>query len=67
MLGSAFHFDKRREDRIYHINVTVWKRDWHLWGITPKLNYHWKKQRSNFASLYSYSDKSVNVLLEKTF
>ncbi|AIZ78340.1 surface lipoprotein assembly modifier [Actinobacillus equuli] len=67
LLGSAFHFDKRREDRIYHINATVWKRDWHLWGITPKLNYHWKKQRSNFASLYSYSDKSVNVLLEKTF
>ncbi|WGE48888.1 surface lipoprotein assembly modifier [Actinobacillus equuli] len=66
-LGSAFHFDKWREDRIYHINATIWKRDWHLWGITPKLNYHWKKQRSNFASLYSYSDKSVNVLLEKTF
>lgn len=66
-LGSAFHFNKRREDQVYHINVTVWKRDWHLWGITPKFNYHWKKQRSNFASLYSYSDKSVNVLLEKTF
>ncbi|OQS58230.1 hypothetical protein ASU3_06475 [Actinobacillus suis] len=66
-LGSAFHFDKQREDRIYHINATVWKRDWPLWGITPKLNYHWKKQRSNFVSLYSYSDKSINIILEKTF
>lgn len=67
VLGSVFYFSKAREDEIYHINATVWKRDWHLWGITPKLNYHWRKQHSNFDSLYSYSDKSVNVLFEKTF
>ena len=67
VLGSVFYFSKAREDEIYHFNATVWKRDWHLWGITPKLNYHWRKQQSNFDSLYSYSDKSVNVLFEKTF
>lgn len=67
VLGSVFSFNKARQDEIYHFNATVWKRDWHLWGITPKLNYHWRKQHSNFDSLYSYSDKSVNVLFEKTF
>ena len=45
----------------------IWKRDWHLWGITPKLSYRWRKQKSNFNSLYSYHDNSVNVFFEKTF
>ncbi|WP_386685996.1 surface lipoprotein assembly modifier [Lonepinella sp. MS14437] len=66
-LGANFHFDRAREDEIYQINTAVWKRDWHIWGITPKLNYHWKKQRSNFSSLYSYSDKGITLSLEKTF
>lgn len=67
MLGNVIRFDKRREDAIYQLNFTAWKRDWHLLGITPKLNFRWKQQKSNFASLYSYTDKSVNVLFEKSF
>lgn len=66
-LGSAFRFSKAREDKIYSASITLWKRDWHLWGITPKLNYTWKKQDSNFDSLYSYSDKSLNLFFEKSF
>lgn len=66
-LGSVFHFDKKREDEIYQLNVTAWKRDWHIFGITPKLHYRWKKQRSNFSTLHSYSDKSITFLFEKAF
>ena len=66
-LGRAFHFDKRRRDKIYMIGLTLWKQDWEWQGITPKLNLKWKKQVSNFNSLYSYTDKSINLLLEKTF
>ncbi|MGX2956885.1 surface lipoprotein assembly modifier [Ursidibacter arcticus] len=66
-LGRSFHFDKHRQDAIYSLNLTAWKRDWHLWGITPKLNFKWKKQDSNFSSLYSYTDKSMNILFEKAF
>lgn len=67
LAGGAFRFDKARSDKIYQANATVWKRDWHLFGITPKLNFRWKQQKSNFPSLYSYTDKSANILLEKSF
>lgn len=66
-LGRSFYFDQRRKDKIYSAHLTLWKRDWHWQGITPKLNFKWKKQSSNFATLYRYTDKSVNVLFEKTF
>lgn len=64
---GGFRFNKRREDEIYQLNLTAWKRDWHLFGITPKIQFRFKKQQSNFASLYRYHDKSLNLLLEKQF
>lgn len=67
LAGGAFRFDKARSDKIYQVNATIWKRDWHILGITPKLNFRWKQQKSNFSSLYSYTDKSANILLEKSF
>ncbi|PJG85346.1 surface lipoprotein assembly modifier [Conservatibacter flavescens] len=66
-LGEAVIFDRKRQDHIYQINATLWKRDWHLWGITPKLNFTWRKQNSNFDSLYSYSEKNIQLIFEKTF
>lgn len=67
LAGGAFRFDMPRQDRIYQASATLWKRDWHWLGITPKLHFHWKKQSSNFATLYSYRDHSINILLEKAF
>ncbi|WP_439257566.1 surface lipoprotein assembly modifier [Lonepinella sp. BR2271] len=64
---GSFNFDYRRQDEIYQINATLWKRDWHIWGITPKVNYRWKKQRSNYENLYSYSDKGLMLIFEKIF
>ena len=64
---GALRFNQARKDHIYQANLTLWKRDWHLWGITPKLQFNWKQQLSNFDALYSYTEKSANVLIEKTF
>ena len=58
---------KRRKDKIYGVNLSLWKRDWHIWGITPKLQLSWRKQDSNIPEMYSYTQKNVNVLFEKTF
>lgn len=67
LAGGAFQFDKARQDKIYQASLTLWKRDWHIWGITPKLHLRWKQQKSNFPTLYSYLDRSANVLFEKSF
>ena len=64
---NLFSFGKRREDKIYGINLSLWKRDWHIWGITPKLQLSWRKQDSNIPEMYSYTQKNVNILFEKTF
>ena len=58
---------KRRKDKIYGVNLFLWKRDWHILGITPKLQLSWRKQNSNIPEMYSYTQKNVNVLFEKTF
>ena len=64
---NLFSFGKRREDKIYGVNLSLWKRDWHIWGITPKLQLSWRKQDSNIPEMYSYTQKNVNMLFEKTF
>lgn len=66
-LSAFFITQPAREDKIYQASATLWKRDWHLWGITPKLNYSWKKQRSNFDTLYSFRDSGINLFLETSF
>lgn len=67
ILGGILPLNKVREDNIYQASLTLWKRDWHWWGITPKLQVSWKKQASNIHSIYSYNDKNANILLEKSF
>ncbi|MEG9488502.1 surface lipoprotein assembly modifier [Mannheimia indoligenes] len=67
ILVGIIPLNKIRQDKIYSVNAKFWKRDWYLWGITPKLNIVWKKQQSNLASLYSYTDKQITVLFEKSF
>lgn len=68
MLGRSFRFARPRIDRIYQLNATLWKQDWQLpFGLVPKLQYSWKKQRSTFPTLYNYRDHSLNLLLERHF
>lgn len=67
VLGGVIYFSKKREDDIYSASATLWKRDWHFWGLTPKLNVKWRKQKSNFSSLYAYDETQANILIEKSF
>lgn len=67
ILGGILPLNKTRQDKIYSVSAQVWKRDWHLWGITPKLNLEWRKQKSNLDTLYSYKMHNVTLTFEKTF
>ncbi|MBF0750581.1 MULTISPECIES: porin family protein [unclassified Pasteurella] len=62
-----FSFGKVRKDHIYSLHMLLWKRDWHLWGITPKLQFIWKKQNSNIPQMYSYKQSNINLVFEKRF
>ena len=64
---SGFSFDKIRKDKIYSLNLMLWKRDWHILGITPKLQLSIRDQRSNIPELYSYRSTYFNIVFEKTF
>ena len=64
---DIFSFNKNRKDHIYSLNLLVWKRDWHFGGITPKLQFTWKKQISNIPQMYSYQQKNINLIFEKSF
>ena len=67
VLGGILPLGKTRKDYIYTIFAQVWKRDWHLWGITPKLNFEWRKQKSNLDTMYSYKMHNLTLSFEKTF
>lgn len=67
ILGEILPLDKIRRDKIYSATLTLWKQDWHLWGFTPKVQFKYKRQKSNITSMFSYSDKNVHILVEKAF
>ena len=67
VLGGFIPLGKKRHDKIYLFNTQIWKRDWTLLSLTPKIEFNWKNQVSNLSSLYSYQDKSVTLIFEKTF
>ncbi|NBI43488.1 DUF560 domain-containing protein [[Haemophilus] felis] len=56
-----------RRDNTYSATLTLWKKDWHLWHITPKRQLNWTKQVSSIPDLYSYQDRGANIIFEKTF
>ncbi|MGX2966955.1 surface lipoprotein assembly modifier [Ursidibacter sp. B-7004-1] len=67
VLGGLIPLGKVRRDKIYSANLVIWKRDLHIAGITPKLQLNYRKQRSNLPTMYSYSDKNINVIFERVF
>lgn len=64
---NLLSFGKIREDKIYGVNLSLWKRDWHILGITPKVVFSWRKQNSNIPEMYSYTQRNLNIVFEKTF
>lgn len=59
-------FNIRRSDKEYHANVSVWHRNWSVFGLTPKLVLQWHKTDSN-NPLYSHSKQNAFIELNKTF
>lgn len=66
-LGNILPLDKVRKDKIYSLNLTVWKQNWQYLGFVPKIQFRWKKQDSNIPSMFSYSEKYAQMLVEKDF
>ncbi|MBE2897180.1 DUF560 domain-containing protein [Pasteurellaceae bacterium HPA106] len=66
-LGGILPLGKVRSDTLYNANLTVWKRDWQWQGFTPKVQLSWKKQRSNLPTLYSYTEKNINLVITRDF
>ena len=51
ILGDILPLGKIRKDIIYNTSLNLWKLDWYLFGITPKINLSWKKQDSNLDTI----------------
>ena len=60
-------FNQIRQDRELGLNVTLWHRNLHFWGITPKISYQYQRVNSNLADLYSYKRNRVYLSFEKSF
>ncbi|WP_439243727.1 surface lipoprotein assembly modifier [Lonepinella sp. BR2474] len=58
---------KTRQDKEWGGTLTLWKQNWHFWGITPKLSYSFNKVSSNLSELYSYDKQRLFLNFEKTF
>ncbi|WP_035496744.1 surface lipoprotein assembly modifier, partial [Glaesserella parasuis] len=60
-------FNQIRKDRELGLNVTLWHRNLHFWGITPKISYQYQRVNSNLVDLYSYKRNRVYLSFEKSF
>lgn len=54
-------FGIKRKDHEYGANLTLWNRNWHFWGLTPKLNLQWSKTASNH---FYYDKDNFNGFIE---
>lgn len=55
-----------QRNKEYGIQLNLWHRAIHFWGVTPRLTFAYNKVKSNHA-FYSYDKKRVFLELTKTF
>ncbi|QIW15869.1 hypothetical protein A4G20_05740 [Pasteurellaceae bacterium RH1A] len=60
-------FNRLRQDRELDVSLTLWHRNLHFWGITPKLTYSYRRVNSNLPDLYGYDRKRFYVSFERSF
>ncbi|OOF84043.1 hypothetical protein BKG92_01570 [Rodentibacter ratti] len=60
-------FRQHREDRELNVSATLWHRNIHFWGITPKISFQHQRVNSNLEDLYSYIRNRFYLNFEKTF
>ena len=60
-------FGTNRKDKTTSLGLQVWKRDFTVLGLTPRLVFDYDTTSSNFAYYDDRDEKSATVLLTKTF
>ena len=60
-------YPRRRRDRSVQLDVSVWKPKWQYAGFTPKLNFSFRRTKSNMPTFYSRNRKQVYISVEKSF
>ena len=55
-----------RKDWQFDATISLWKRDWNLWGVAPVIEYSFTYNNSNVA-FYEYTDNTVDLRLTKQF
>ena len=60
-------YGSKRKDKTASLGLQVWKRDFTLLGLTPRLVFDYETTSSNFAYYDDRDEKSATVLLTKTF
>ncbi|VEH66038.1 TPR repeat-containing protein NMB0313 precursor [Rodentibacter pneumotropicus] len=66
--AENFYFPtKKRQDKEYGVNVTVWHNKLQWKGFTPKLNYRYRKIDSNIPEFYSRQTSEFFMSIEKNF
>lgn len=64
-VGGKYGTD--RKDKTKSIGLQVWKRDFTLYGLTPRLVFDYDTTSSNFDYYDDRDDKTATILLTKTF
>ena len=59
-------FGNKRHDNVYYSKLTLYKKDWHIAGITPRVVASYYKNKSN-QKFYSYKKHQIFLDLIKTF
>lgn len=60
-------FGTNRKDKTTSLGLQIWKRDFTVLGLTPRLVFDYETTSSNFGYYDDRDEKSATVLLTKTF
>lgn len=64
--GAMPIFGLTQRNKEYGVQLSVWHRAVHFWGITPRLTYHFNKTNSNHP-FYTYDKQRVFIDVSKRF
>ncbi len=64
--GTDIFIPIKREDKVLNVDVSLWNRNIHYLGITPRLSYHYERTKSNH-TIYNYDKHNFFLEFSKTF
>ena len=59
--------DVYRTDKTLTLQTSIWHKDIHWLGLTPKLTYRYSKNNSNLPVLYSHNKQNFYLELGRSF